>query len=198
MYGGGGVDDLALNLRLGHKRKWAVDMQGLVRASGLSLGAGTPGEGELSDTASELQGISLDAADEVYFMLDPLDWDIDLARDIQAAVAFTLVTGTQTGIIFTLDMKGVANGQALGDCKVTPDATKIFPTLAANGVSNSINKTALASMGVPGTFAADDVIACALTMTNIGTAAADAIKLLYVEFVYTLKLTNALGRPLRT
>lgn len=197
MRGPGGIQDGALSLKYGYERVWfPQDAQGLIMATGTSYGAGAPVESELSDTASELGGIALDAADEVYFMLNPRKWDIDLTRDIQALVGFTAATGAQTGIIFTLDVKGVAAGQALGDCKSTPDATLIFPAKTA-GVANALNETVFASLGVQGTFVGDSVIACALTMTSIGTAAADVIKLSYVDFRYTLGLTDENG-PYRT
>ena len=196
--GGGGIGDDALNLKYGYDRVWfPQDAQGVILATGTSYGAGAPVESELSDTASELGGIALDASDEVYFMLNPRKWDIDLSRDIQALVGFTLVTGGQTGIIFTLDMKGVAAGALLGDAKVSPDATKVFPAVTAAAVSNALNETVFASMGVPGVFVGDSVIACALTMTSIGTAAADAIKLTYIDFRYSLGLTDENG-PFRT
>jgi len=196
--GGGGIGDDALNLKFGYDRVWfPQDAQGIILATGTSYGAGAPVEGELSDTASELGGIALDAADEVYFMLNPRKWDADWTRDIHALVGFTLVTGSQTGIIFTLDMKGVAAGVLLGDAKVTPDVSKAFPTLAAVAVSNALNETLWTPMNVPGVFVGDSVIACALTMTSIGTAAADAIKLSYIDFRYTVGLTDENG-PFRT
>jgi hypothetical protein len=192
--GGGGIGDDALNLKYGYDRVWFPNnAQGIILATGTGYGAGPSVEGELSVAASELNAMPMDAADEIYFMLNPRKWDCDYTRDLQVLVgAESAAAGSA---IWQLDIKGVAAGAAFTDAKVTPDGTVTFAS-KTYGV-DTLEETPFVPLNVPNVFAADSVIMCAITLVSIVTITANQLRLMYVDIKYSVGLTDENG-PYRT
>ena len=199
--GGGGNYDESMAYKFGYDRKWANDMEGLQGAAGVSVSLGVGGQqAEVSPNTCEYNGVTMATSDELYFLLNPRKWDCDFSRDIQALIGFQLTTGADTGVLWDLHMKGVAVGQALSDAKASADATKAFPAVSgvpAGSVNDGLLETVWASMNCAGLFVGDSMIQCAVTLTNSGDAAGDEIRLLYVDFRYSVSLLDPNG-PFQT
>lgn len=153
-----------------------------------TLGAGTPAIKEMA-AASEQAGIGLDDNDEVYWKIPFSAYpDFDPDYSIRPEVVFYDTTA-HTGIIFALHVKGVAAGEAVGDCKSSADGTYQWPAFASGG-TDVLNALPLADLGVKGKFGSggsvsDKILMVALTLVNKGTASADNIVLDHVALHYT-------------
>lgn len=161
----------------------------------LSLGAGTPAIGELSVAVSELAGLRLDTADELYALIDVNELShFDLNQDLHAlATVESGKTGTTTGVILTMNLKGVSSAEAFTDAKVAPDSTITFPTF--NCTASIPKDTAKQAAAAKGLFVADRFIMLAITCTNKGDAAADDIRLLSITLFGTAAFLTADGHP---
>lgn len=188
------IETPAIGFKLGVVRKYANKFEGLQGAAGVHVSLGVGGQqAEVSAGAANYNGISMATADTVYFLLTPR-WDMDLSRDFWATIGWEMPTGTDTGVIWKLDMKGVAKGEAVSDAIVAPDASKVFGAVSGNGVNSAICEAGPAAMACAGLFqpagVPDKVIQCAVTLNNSGDASADEIRLLYVDFAYTVGMTT--------
>lgn len=194
--GGGGIEDDALNLKYGYDRLWATHMQGMQGAAGVDVSLGAGGQqAELSVAASELNGVSLDTGDEIYFMLNPRKWDCDFTRDIHIALGFE-AAASGTGVTFQADLKGCAAAEAITDAKVSPDATKLYDA-ASPGGAGVLGETVFAQLSTANLFVSDLIILGAITLVSRGTLSADQLRLIYVDFRFTANITSPNG-PFRT
>jgi hypothetical protein len=191
---GAGHDDSGLNLKYALLTRQAVNMTGL-GANGVSLG-GAPG-GQIAElvAAAELNGLSMDTADEVYDIVDFNAADFDLAQDIHARLIYIDTAAAIDGSIsWTIDMKGLAVGEAVGDAKATPDGTATFVNATTTATPNLVKATEWAALQVAGEMTADILTMYAVTLTSRGDAAADELMLIAVQFRGHRKITNDTGR----
>jgi hypothetical protein len=168
-----------------------------------SLGAGAPAMIELSVAAAEQNGLLLDTADEVYWRVPLLGRlsKFNFSHDIHSRLLFE--TGgniTPTGADFRLAAKGVANGEAFSDAKVSPDVSLDYPDFvttagaiaAATGWMGWQSGGSLNGLfepaGVPDLF-----LQVAVTLNSRGSAAADQIRLLGVELRGTQAFASSTG-----
>lgn len=176
-----------------------------IDAAGASLGAGVPPVGEVSVAAAEYMALPVDTGDEAYCLFDPQGdlGQFDLGKDIAAQIVFESANAAPTGIILAIAMKGVAEGVAVSDAKVTPDGSVTFATQNGGG-AGLVKATNWAALGVAGelhtetpalsgNFVPDQLIQVAVTLTDRGASAADQIRLIALRLRGTRRLFNSRG-----
>lgn len=165
-----------------------------IAADGTSLGAG--GQVAAAQADSETHGVSMATSDEIYWLVDPVSdlWMFNLAKDIAAEVVYTSTGGTaDTGVDWSLAIKGYVEDAAFGDCKSTPDGSITFAaetTLAAGDIMVTPRRGfALAAADLVG----DQMAAVALTLSDSGDASADEIVAMCVRLYGELQITDTSG-----
>lgn len=176
------IEDESMELKLAVATIYPNKMQGIIPIGATnspyeSLGVGAPQVLEI-ETTTELAGLHMDTLDEAYFLADCIgelsDFNFNYNMAVQICFSSTKVGGA-TGIDFKFYAKGVADGIALTDAKVSPDATIVFPAMATNDTAK-IHKTARLGFGPPGTFLDDEFIQCCVELTDRGDAAALGVR----------------------
>jgi len=200
----GNVDDESMEHKL--HRIVLSPSHGGIQEDYTSFGAG----GQIAEVSvgdAEVVGFSVNTADELYWLVD-MPWDIDLRRDILAEVLWeSAKSGATAGVAHTLHIKGLAAGAALTDAKSSADGSIAWTAqgCAAPGV---LALTGRKPFNVAGTFcteagssqfprelsAQDEMLLVAYTMTDIGDAAADNIRLLAVRLFYSAEICHYSGK----
>lgn len=163
------------------------------------LGVGVPVIIADPVAASEEVGIQIGASlDEIYFkeLLSSFLF-LDRAEDIHARIHFTALNAADTGIDWSLAIKGQAEDQVNTDGKVSPDGSVTFA--AKTSVATGAQNTGWAALNLTASVLASDVwLKAIVTCTDIGTASATELWFQAIEFRYTINLEGPLGVSQRT
>lgn len=156
----------------------------------VSLGVGTPAQGESSVAAAQLRGVLMDTNDEVYFWIHLAElYQADLSEDIKSYLVFE-TGGNIAATDWRLDAKGFAVGVAPGDPGSAPDAALNFPNITLTGAQIAV--TATMGWNKAGTFANDELLGIKVTLAAHGSGA-DQNRLLGVMLLYTISLGDPSG-----
>lgn len=198
---GGSIDDIGIK----HKRGIVTIPRSafLVGAAGAStgLGVGTPAEAELL-TTSELAGISMDTADEIYALI-PNIWDANQAHDIEGRIVWVnMKAGAAAGVDWTMHVKGMGDAEAISDAKVSADGSAVFAASTATAV-NVQRVTEWAPLSLLEAVAGEDnqwktrndpTLAVAVTLADKGDAAADEVRFVMAQLRYTREICDVQRR----
>lgn len=197
----GGHDDDFLNLKYAILTKFLVFAEGMT-PEGTALGAGTSADAEIN-AAAEISGIVQDANDEVYFAINPDDFDFDPSADIQASViGCSSSADADTGFKWAVALKKLAVGDADStDAKVSPNGSGTSAGSATGGAkwfatewfSLGVTADAFKSISQGGTCL---LVLGAVTCASIGTASADEVRVFAVQLRAARKITNPNGRQM--
>lgn len=159
-----------------------------------ALGVGTPGAVELL-AAAEVAGVAMASLDEVYGKIPSLDaffkdWDRvrtaeggPLHSDLQARICFSALNAADTGVDWTLHLKGFAASAVLSDAKSSADGTATFA--AQTTLATALQYTEWRFLDCENALADDEAAIAAVTLADSGDASADEVKLVGLEFRYT-------------
>lgn len=182
-----------------------IGMGAFFTAAHLTGGSGTPAQ-VIQLSAAKVHGVAMDDADEIMWQVDPKShlWMFDLSFDLWAQVLFTHnAAAADTGIIFIATVKGVADGLAISDAKVSPDAIITFPAKTVAAVASGIEKTSTQAFNLTTAekddFQTDELLQFSLELDDKGDASANEIFLVGMRIFGTFgAFTTATGRPERT
>lgn len=196
---GGGHDDTGLNLKYATYTKTLLFAEGMT-PEGTALGAGTSADAEI-DAAAELSGIVQDAADEVYFTINPDEMDFDPAQDVHARViAVSSSADADTGFKFQVDLKAIIVGSLASlDAKASPDGTGVSAGSATGGAkwfATEWFKLGVTANAFKGTNDGGTciLVAGAVTCSSLGTASADEVRVFAVQLRGGRKITTGVDR----
>ena len=160
------------------------------------LGAGTPSVLANSVAASELAAVALDSNDEVYCLLDLAEFFVNRETDFSAQLCFEVAGTSETGIDFSMHMKGIVAGAAFSDAKSSADKSITFAA-AVNTLAGELVITERRSFGFKKgsthELVSDDMIQFAITLDDKGTAAANEIHLHSVRIFGETKMSSSSG-----
>lgn len=179
------IEDHAMKWKYAWAVQWFHQALGILKNTGVSEGAGGATELTGAVAAAEMTRLPMATADELYFAFDCVCelGDFDLTKDIHCQVLFDTSGGAaDTGIDFTAHAKGLLDGVAWTDTKVSADGTITFPAKTTTAGTGSIEKTAWQAFDIgAAAIESDEVLGVAITLADSGDASADEIGLLAVR-----------------
>jgi len=186
----GSIRDHASQNKLGRKFIHYSQMSILMNA-GTSLGNGTPIVSDIGDVAvAEQSGIAMSTADEVYGLLHLGELLRNPDVDMQAAIHFIVGETSKADIDWQLWVKGLAEGEAISDAKVSADASLTYPA-QSNTLAGELVVTPAMGFGLTTELTSDEFLQFAIELGDDGTAAADKNYLVGIEFRYELQFSHA-------
>ena len=163
------------------------------------LGTGVPAIIADPVAASEEVGIQIGGSgDEIYFreLLSSFLF-LDRLEDMHARIHYTALVAADTGVDWTLAIKGQAEDALNTDAAASPDGSITFA--ADTTVLTGAQNTGWAAFGLTAdVFASDVWLKAVVTCADIGTASANELFFQAVEFRYTINVEGPAGVSQRT
>lgn len=158
----------------------------------ISLSQGTPVMAPA--TTAEIAGMTMDAADEICDIF-PIPWDMNRDKKMLARIFFQHnATGADTPQ-FTFTSKFYGKAVALTEFVAGADKSTAFASHTCSTTAASLEVTVWTDLSWDSYLTNTDVLAAiSLEANSLGSASADEIVLLGVEYMYELEATDSIRR----